>query len=347
MFIFCGWETPLQFSGIMEEHRTVRASVGLFDLSHMGRLRISGPESLSVLEYLTTNRVSSMANHQVQYSVMCNPTGGIIDDLTIYRLSEEDFLLCVNACNREKDLYWIREYSRGEIQILDLTEELLQLALQGPNAEKVLMKVFGEKIHQLGYFWSGYFKLNSKNILISRTGYTGEDGFELYIPKDVVESVWLELLARGEEVGIKPIGLGARDTLRIEMKYCLYGNDISEQTTPLEAGLQWLIRWDQGDFIGRQSLDEQRQVGQYKKLIGFQLLERGVPRSRYQISSAGKFVGEVTSGIISPSLGRGIGMGYVVRDYSKIGTPLEIHMRNKIVRAEVVSTPFYPSKTKK
>ena len=347
MFNFCGWETPLQFSSIMEEHRTVRTSGGLFDLSHMGRLKLSGSKSLPLLEYLTTNRVSTLAIHQVQYSVMCNPQGGIVDDLTIYRLSGEEFLLCVNACNREKDFYWIREYLRGGMQLQDLTEDLVQLALQGPYAEKVLMEVFGGKIPQLDYFWAENFALDAKNILISRTGYTGEDGFELYLPKDTAERVWQEILARGTDIGIKPIGLGARDTLRIEMKYCLYGNDISEQTTPLEAGLQWVIKWDKGDFIGRRSLEEQRQAGHYRRLIGFQLLEKGVPRPHYQISSSGTIVGEVTSGTLSPSLGKGIGMGYVAHDYSKIGTYLEIHMRNKVVGAEVVSTPFYPGKAKR
>jgi aminomethyltransferase len=278
---------------------------------------------------------------------MCNPEGGMVDDLVAYRLSEGEFLLCVNACNREKDFCWIKKYLRSGVQVFDLTEELVQLALQGPRTEKVLMKIFGEKVQQINYFRSQCFRYDSKDILVSRSGYTGEDGFELFIPKLSAERIWQEILAVGDEVGIKAIGLGARDTLRIEMKYCLYGNDISEQTTPLEAGLPWVIKWDKGDFIGKYRLEEQRKAGHFRKLIGFQLSEKGVPRPHYRISSKGEIVGEVTSGTLSPSLGKGIGLGYVSHDYSRIGTPLEIHMRNKVGKATVVSTPFYPSKVKR
>jgi len=347
MFQFYGWETPLQFTSIIEEHRVVRRIGGLFDLSHMGRLCLRGQHSLSLLEYLTTNKVSKLVVQQVQYSLMCNPDGGIVDDLTIYRLSEEDFLLCVNSCNREKDFSWIKEHGGSTIEIIDQTEELAQIALQGPCAEKVLQEIFGTKIIQLGYFWANHFDFDSQRVLISRTGYTGEDGFELYLTRDKVLKLWTEILSLGKEMGIRPIGLGARDTLRTEMSYCLYGNDISEQTTPLEAGLSWLIKWDKGDFIGRQSLEQQRQEGLSKKLVGFELLDRGVPRPHYQIYSGERVVGVVTSGTFSPSLGKGIGMGYVTLDHSQIGTPLELHIRDRIVRAKVVATPFYSSKVKR
>jgi len=313
----------------------------------MGRLRISGPKALSLLEYLTTNQVSKLDIHQVQYSLMCNQEGGIIDDLTLYRLAEDDFLLCVNSCNREKDLGWIRKHLSDGVEVADLTDNLAQIAIQGPRAEQVLVEILGEKIRDLEYFRSANFVLDSYNILVSRTGYTGEDGFEIYLPRDKIEQFWIQVLSMGQEVGLRPIGLGARDTLRTEMCYCLYGNDISEQTTPLEAGLGWLIGWDKGDFVGRRSLEQQLHSGISKRLVGFQLLDKGVPRTRYPIYMGERLIGSVTSGILSPSLGKGIGMAYVEPEYSKIGTTFELLIRNRRIRAEVVKTPFYPSKVKR
>ncbi|MBI2875590.1 MAG: glycine cleavage system aminomethyltransferase GcvT [Candidatus Tectomicrobia bacterium] len=359
MIRFHGWEMPVQYSGIHEEHHAVRRAVGLFDVSHMGRFLIQGPGAAGATDLLTTNWASRLAPGRGQYSVMCDPRGGIMDDLTVSRLEEDQFLLCVNASNRGKDLQWIQENLGARAEVVDLSEELAQLALQGSRAEEVLQRITATDLTSLPYFGCTRVPIDGlglsgtmswrmpAEVLVSRTGYTGEDGFELYLSSQHVESVWEALLTVGQELGIRPAGLGARDTLRLEMGYLLYGNDLSEQTTPLEAGLEWVVKWEKEDFIGKEDLRQQKANGLLRRLVGFELKERGIPRSGYPILAGGSQVGEVTSGNLSPSLGRAIGLGYVAAEQAVVGTPLEIEIRGRPVNAEVVKTPFYPRKTKK
>lgn len=347
---FHGWEMPLQYSGILEEHRAVRRAGGLFDVSHMGRFLVKGPKAADAVDLMTTNWASRLPTGRTQYSVMCYPQGGIVDDLTVYRLEEDQFLLCVNAGNREKDLRWIRENLDTGAEVVNLSEEMAQLALQGSRAEEALQRITPADLATLPYFGctkGRMGRIKPIEALVSRTGYTGEDGFEIYLPGEHAERIWKEILTAGQELGIEPAGLGARDTLRLEMGYILYGNDISEETTPLEAGLEWVVKWDKGDFIGKESLRQQKERGIPRRLVGFKLRERGIPRSGYPIFSGGNRIGEVTSGNLSPSLGRAIGMGYVTSGQAAVGTPLEVEIRGKRVRSEVVKTPFYPSKVKK
>ncbi|HSF32745.1 MAG TPA: glycine cleavage system aminomethyltransferase GcvT [Candidatus Tectomicrobia bacterium] len=344
---FGGWEMPVQYSGIIDEHRTVRTSVGLFDVSHMGEIDIKGPRAEAVVQRLTTNDASQLEAFQVQYSTLCYPHGGIVDDLTVYRLGPEHFLFCVNAANIEKDYAWVVEQAQGEAEITDSSEQIAQLALQGRQAQATLQPLCGIQLDTLRYYWSAKDRMNGIDVLISRTGYTGEDGFELYCPASQGPELWSALLQAGAPYGIKPIGLGARDTLRLEMGYALYGNDITAETTPLQAGLGWIVKLNKGDFIGREALAKERAQGIKRRLVGLEVIDRGVARAHYPILGDGRVVGEMTSGTVSPSLHKGIGLGYVQTAYAKVGTALQIDIRGKPAQARVASTPFYPSQVRK
>jgi aminomethyltransferase len=344
---FGGWEMPVQYSSILEEHKTVRASVGLFDVSHMGEIEIKGSRALEVVQRLTTNDASKLEDYQVQYSTLCYPNGGIVDDLTVYRLGREHFFFCVNAANIEKDYAWIVEEGRGHADITDTSAQIAQLALQGRHAQAVLQPLCDIPLDTIRYYWAAKGRVEGVEALLSRTGYTGEDGFEIYCPAAQGPTLWKALLEAGAPYGMKPIGLGARDTLRLEMGYPLYGNDITAETSPLQAGLGWIVKLNKGDFIGRDALVQERAEGIQRRLVGLEMLERGVARAHYHILLDGQVVGEMTSGTISPSLNKGIGLGYVRTEHAKAGTPLQIDIRGKPAQARVATTPFYPSRVRK
>jgi aminomethyltransferase len=344
---FGGWEMPVQYSSIIDEHKTVRTAVGLFDISHMGEIEITGPRALDVVQRLTTNDAAKLDLYQVQYSTLCYPHGGIVDDLTVYRLGPERFLFCVNAANIEADHAWIIEQAHGEAEIRNTSPDIAQLAVQGRAAQATLQPLCNIALENIRYYWAAQGHVKGVDVLISRTGYTGEDGFEIYCPAPQGPELWAALMESGASYGIKPIGLGARDTLRLEMAYALYGNDITAETTPLQAGLSWIVKLNKGDFIGREALVKEKAAGIKRKLSGFELVDRGVARAHYPILVEGQVIGQVTSGTISPSLNNAIGLGYVRTEYAKLGTQLQIDIRGKLARARVTSTPFYPSQVRK
>ncbi|MEO0131783.1 MAG: glycine cleavage system aminomethyltransferase GcvT [candidate division WOR-3 bacterium] len=341
MVEFAGHLLPMQFKGIIPEHLTVRKQVGVFDVSHMGRIEVYGRDRISFVDYLTTNDVEGLKEFQVQYSTMCLPNGGIIDDLLVYRLPDH-MLLVVNGARHEYDLNWIIEHKKGDVEIIDRTSEIAQLAIQGPKSEPVLEKLCAINLASIGYYWSAYAMLDGIQILISRTGYTGEDGFEIYVENRFASQVWDLIFKAGQEYGIEPIGLGARDTLRLEMKYCLYGNDITEETNPLEAGLNFVVKLDKPNgFIGKEALLKSKKEGIKRKLVGFEMTDNLIPRFGYEILINGVSCGKVTSGNWGPSVERGIGMGYVPIEFSAVGTELTIMGRGKLAKAKIVKTPFY------
>jgi aminomethyltransferase len=344
---FHGWALPVQFAGVIEEHLAVRGKAGLFDICHMGEIELSGPGALSLIQKVTINDASTLADGQVQYSAMCYPDGGIVDDITVYRRSADRYLLCVNASNIEKDFAWISGHREGEVSVVNASARTALLALQGPLSERILQPVADRDLSALGYYHFTAGKVAGVEGLISRTGYTGEDGFELFIPSPSAVGVWEALMNEGAPLGLAPIGLGARDTLRLEMKYALYGNDIDQATHPLEAGLGWVTKPDKGDFIGREAILERAKQSPRRKLVGFELTGPGIARSHHVIWAGDTRLGEVTSGTFAPSLKKSIGMGYVPEEFSHPGTEVEVEIRDKRVGARVVSTPFYKQGTAK
>ncbi|MBI2161133.1 MAG: glycine cleavage system aminomethyltransferase GcvT [Candidatus Rokubacteria bacterium] len=349
MVPFGGWEMPVQYAGIVEEHRTVRSAVGLFDVSHMGEFEIAGPDALAVLQYLTTNDVAALQDGQVQYSVLCYPNGTIVDDLTVYRLGPDRFMLTVNAGNIDKDWAWVNQSTeRGtKARWRNVSEETGLIAVQGPKAETLVGRVADRDVTKLGYYRFVRGTVRGVSTLVSRTGYTGEDGFELYVPAADTARLWAALLDLGRADGAAPIGLGARDTLRLEMKYALYGNDIDETTNALEAGLGWVVKPAKGDFIGRDALEKVRAEGVRRKLVGLEMVDKAVARHGYAVHKAGRPVGVVTSGSYGPSVDRYIAMAYVETALAAIGTALDVEVRGQAKAARVVRTPFYPSRVKK
>jgi aminomethyltransferase len=343
---FAGYLMPIQFRGIMEEHRRVRSSIGLFDITHMGEFEVWGKGAEKFIQRMTTNDVSQLATYQVQYSCMCYDHGGIVDDLLVYRLPDH-FLLVVNGACLEKDFLWLSDHISDDVELKNMSDETALLALQGPKAELVLRKLTNMNLSGLKFYWATWGKINSIEMLFSRTGYTGEDGFELYFSPPHAESMWNALMNAGKEYDIEPIGLGARDSLRLEMKYMLYGNDIDQTTNPMEAGLGWIVKSDKGDFMGKQPIIELKQQGIKRKLVAFELLDKAFPRPHYEIQKDGRKMGEVTSGTFSPSLDKGIGLGYVPVEYSEIGTELDVIIRGKQNRAMVIKPPFYKNFTHK
>lgn len=363
MVDFAGWEMPVQYSGIIEEHIATRTKAGLFDISHMGEIELKGPGALQAIQALTTNDAAKLVPGQVQYSALLYPNGTFVDDITVYKFSNERFLFCVNASNTDKDFEWIREnvsretQGRASVEVKNISDEVALLALQGPKAVEILQKLTDTDLSTLKSFrFLQKVDIGSKTLRpldllmaqgkfwISRTGYTGEDGFELYTSVEDARNVWNKLLEIGSDYGLKPVGLGARDTLRLEAKLALYGNDIDDRTTPLEADLEWIVKFDKGDFIGKETLLQQKKQGISKKLVGFEMIERGIARSHHKILKNDGEIGEVTSGTYAPYLEKNIGLGYVKMEYSQIGTELDIQIRDKKVRAKVVPTPFYRRK---
>ena len=347
---FAGWEMPIHYTGVVDEYRAVRTTAGLFDVSHMGRILVSGENAQSFLQYVTTNDVSRLTPLQSHYSMLCNTRGGIKDDIFVYRVEPQEFLLCVNASNREKILPWLstQQEKWTHLTVLDRTRDLAQLALQGPASPSIVSELAGFDLSSLKPRHCVKAGLAGESCLVTRTGYTGEIGYELYVPVDQILTIWDRILNTGEKVQLKPVGLGARDLLRLEMAYLLYGNDISEDTTPFEAGAQGVVSLTKGDFIGRETLAQQQQSGVAKLLTAFELIEKAVPRHGYKVYNANghdEAIGEVTSGTLSPLMQKGMGMAYLPPHYSTPGVSLMIDIRGKRVPGVVVRPPFY-KKTK-
>lgn len=338
---FAGYEMPVQYpTGITAEHRLVRESVGLFDVSHMGEVEIRGPQALELVQRLTVNDASALAVGQAQYSALCRESGGIIDDLLVYRFADR-FMLVINASNRAKDVAWMEEHARGfDAELEDRSDDVALIAVQGPKAAKALSPLTDQNLDEIGYYRFAEGKVAGTRALVSRTGYTGEDGFELYVEAGDARPIWRTLLEQGGD-DIGPAGLGARDSLRLEMGYALYGNDLDEEHTPLESGLGWIVKLQKGDFLGREALVTQKETGVARRLVGFRLTERGFPRPGYEIAHGDGAVGVVTSGVLSPSLGFGVGMGYVPASLAAGGTEIGVRIRNKTIPAIVERPPFY------
>lgn len=338
---FAGFEMPVRYTSDLDEHHTVRNSVGVFDVSHMGEFKISGPKALDLIQRVSANDASTLANGKIQYSYLPNTTGGIVDDLLIYKIQDEEYLIVVNASNIEKDWNWISQYNTEGAVMENISDDTCLFAVQGPKAIEALQSLTDINLAEMAYytFEIGTFA-GHDNILISATGYTGSGGFEIYMPNAVAEEIWKAIFEAGAPLGIKPIGLGARDTLRLEKGFCLYGNDIDDTTSPLEAGLGWVTKFTK-EFTNSAALKAQKEAGVARKLTAFELVDRGIPRSHYEIcNAAGEKIGEVTSGGQSPTLQKGIGMGYIPTEYTKVGTEIFIKVRERLLKAVVVKLPF-------
>jgi aminomethyltransferase len=344
---FAGWDMPLQYSGVVDEYHAVRRQAGLFDVSHMGRIRVAGIGAVPLLQRVATNDVDALAPLESHYSMVCNPDGGIKDDIFVYRLAQEEFLLCVNASNREKIMQWLLQQASSvpAVDLSDRSGELAQMALQGPASREILSNLGVTDMVSLKPRRCLQTAMGGFPLLLTRTGYTGEIGYELYVPAGHALQVWNELFEAGHKAGLKPAGLGARDLLRLDMGYLLYGNDIDEATTPLEAASDWVVAFRKPDFIGRESLERQRRQAPRRRLVGFELLEKAVPRHGFPLLQNGQDhptpIGEVTSGNLSPSLQKGIGLGYVPPSFAGVGTRLLVDIRGRQVPAVVVKPPFY------
>ena len=339
---FAGYEMPVQYpTGITAEHQAVRTAAGLFDVSHMGEFEVRGERALDFVQHVTTNDVSKLEVGQAQYSTLLNHDGKLLDDLIVYRFPGH-YLLVVNGANKDKDFRWISQFT-GEfgVELVDRTDDIALLALQGPRAQAILARLTDHDLESIRYYRFAEGVVDGVPAIISRTGYTGEDGFELYVAASDAVQVWRRLLEVGRGDGLIPAGLGSRDSLRLEMGYALYGNDLDEDTTPLEAGLGWVVKLDKGDFVGREALQRQKAEGVGRRLVGFRLKERGFPRHGYPIAVGGEEVGTITSGTLSPSLGEGIGMAYVPTAAAKPGTEVGVVIRGTPIPAEVVRPPFY------
>ena len=345
MVPFAGYEMPIQYEGILAEHERVRNHAGLFDVSHMGEFWVLGAQALEFIEYATTNNVASMEVGQVQYSTMCLENGGIVDDLLIYRFIDR-FMLVVNASNLEKDFKHLAGLARKfDVQLSNASDSVALLALQGPASKKILSKITAANLDNLQFYHFGIAEVAGISMILSRTGYTGELGYELYHDPVEAESLWKAIMEAGEEYNIAPIGLGARDTLRLEMKFCLYGNDIDETTTPLEARLNWAVDLNNGDFLGRAALIKQNELGLNRFLVAFEMLDRGLPRHGYEIFSGAERVGVVTSGGQSPTLKKAICLAYINKPHHKVHTELSIDIRGRKLAIRVVKPPFVNKKT--
>lgn len=347
MVPFAGWYMPVQYSGILNEHRTVRTAAGLFDLGHMGQVRVTGPDALDYLQQITTNDVSVLQPGEAQYSMLPNPTGGVIDDIIVYRLQDEPgYFVVINAANHDKDVAWLKKQraalQRLDVEVNDVSDELGMIAIQGPNALEIVAGITETPLAELKPFSCMSATVAGIPVLAARTGYTGEDGFEFYVPQESTAALWDALMAAGESLGLAPIGLGARDTLRLEARMPLYGNELADDISPLEAGVGWAVKLDKGDFIGRDAIARLKEDGVPRKTVGFRLVERaGSARHGYEVQVDGRAVGVVTSGGRSPSLGEEIGLALVDADVAGVGKPLDIMIRGRAVRAEQVKLPFY------
>jgi aminomethyltransferase len=341
MVPFAGYLMPVSYSGLNDEHATVRNAMGVFDVSHMGEFILKGEHALDLIQRVTSNDAVVLADDKIQYSCLPNTQGGIVDDLLVYRINDKEYMLVVNASNIEKDWNWISQYNTKSVEMKNISDHVSLLAVQGPKAILALQKLTDINLSDIPYYTFKRGTFNGiENVIISNTGYTGAGGFELYFANEVADQMWTAIFEAGAEFGIKPIGLGARDTLRLEMGFCLYGNDINDTTSPIEAGLGWITKFTK-EFTNSKALLEQKEKGVAKKLIGFEMIDRGIPRHDYEIADAdGKVIGVVTSGTQSPTLNKAIGMGYVPTAFSKADSEIYILIRDKAIKAKVVKMPF-------
>ena len=344
MVPFAGYNMPVSYSGLNDEHATVRNAMGVFDVSHMGEFILKGENALDLIQRVTSNDASVLADDKIQYSCLPNDKGGIVDDLLVYRMNEKEYMLVVNASNIEKDWNWISKFNTKGVEMKNISDDFSLLAVQGPKAILALQKLTDMNLSEMPYytFKKGMFN-GEENVVISNTGYTGAGGFEIYFANNVADKMWNAIFEAGAEFGIKPIGLGARDTLRLEMGFCLYGNDINDTTSPIEAGLGWITKFTK-EFTNSKALLEQKEKGVTKKLVGFEMIDRGIPRHDYPIADAnGNVIGIVTSGTQSPTLNKAIGMGYVPTALAKADSEIFIMIRDKAIKAKVVKIPFLKS----
>lgn len=342
MVPFAGFNMPVQYEGVNIEHETVRNGVGVFDVSHMGLFKISGDKALDLIQRVTSNDATVLVNGKAQYSYLPNEKGGIVDDIITYKVSDTEYLMVVNASNIDKDFEWINSQNTMNATFEDLSDQYSLLAIQGPKANEAMQSLTNVDLANLKFytFENGTFA-GKENVIVSATGYTGSGGIEIYAKNEDIVDIWNSVLEAGKEFGIKPIGLAARDTLRLEMGYCLYGNEINDESSPLEAGLGWVTKFTK-DFVNSENIKAEKEAGIKNKLIGFELIDRGIPRHDYEIVDAdGNVIGKVTSGTQSPSLGKGIGLGYVTKDFALEGAEIFIRIRKNDVKAKVVKTPFY------
>lgn len=342
MVPFAGYNMPVQYAGINAEHETVRKAVGVFDVSHMGEFILKGEQALNLIQKVTSNDAAKLYDGKVQYSCLPNEDGGIVDDLLVYRIDSQTYMLVVNASNIEKDWDWISKYNTFGVDMKNISDRTSLLAIQGPKAAEALQSLTDLDLASMEYYTFSKGKFAGiDNVLVSATGYTGAGGFEVYFDNEHADAIWKAIFKAGEPFGIKPIGLGARDTLRLEMGFCLYGNDIDDSTSPLEAGLGWVTKFNK-EFTNSAALQEQKQAGINRKLVGIEMIDRGIPRHDYEITDAeGNNIGKVTSGTQSPSLQKPIGMGYVKTEFAKEGTEIYIKIRDNKIKAKVAKPPFY------
>ena len=346
---FLGWALPVQYSGIVEEHLAVRSAAGLFDVSHMGEIEVKGKDALNFINYIVTNDVSRLVPGKIMYSPMCYEHGGVVDDILIYMNNEDNLLLVVNAGNKDKDYQWILDKSKDfDVNVLDVSDSYAQIALQGPKAEGILQKLTDTPLEDLKFYtFDGEVLVDGAKVLLSRTGYTGEDGFELYLSPSDAGHIWDKLLETGKEEGLLPAGLGARDTLRFEASLPLYGQELSEEITPLEAGLGFFVKLNKEDFIGKPSLLEQKEKGLKRKIVGLEMIEKGVPRHGYEVRSQGKAIGTITSGSFAPYLEKYLALALLDINYTEMGQEVYVNIRGRERLAEVVETPFYKRRYKR
>lgn len=338
---FAGYEMPIQYSSIIDEHKSIRNSVGVFDVSHMGEVIIKGSKAFDFVQYITTNDVAKLSNGRVQYTAMCYENGGIVDDLLLYKIKDDEFMLVINASNIQKDLDWMHKNNSFDVEIINESDEYSLLAVQGPNSKKTLEKICSDAL-EMEYYHFTKAQCENVEIIISRTGYTGELGYEIYFKGSEEEAlrIWDKIFEAGSKYDITPVGLGARDTLRLEMGFCLYGNDIDQNTNPLEAGLSWITKVKKGNFIGHDAIVEVREQGVSRKLVAITSDEKALPRHGYEIYSNDLKIGDVTSGTLSPILGKPIAMGYVEKEYSELESEVSIRIRNKNINCKIVKLPF-------
>jgi aminomethyltransferase len=341
MVPFAGYNMPVRYSSDIEEHTTVRQSAGVFDVSHMGEFSLKGPHALDLIQRVTSNDASKLVDGQAQYSCLPNETGGIVDDLIVYKIKDNDYFLVVNASNIDKDWNWISKFNTKGVEMTNLSDSLCLFAVQGPKAASVVQKLTTIDLSAIKYY---HFAVGAfagvENVIVSNTGYTGAGGFEIYVENESAEKVWNAIFEAGIDVNIKPIGLGARDTLRLEMGFCLYGNDIDDTTSPIEGGLGWITKFTK-EFTNSVAIKRQKEEGVTKKLVGFRMIDKGIPRHDYQLKNAlGEVIGKVTSGTMSPMLGIGIGLGYVTTGFASPGSEIFIDIRGKALKAQVSKTPL-------
>ena len=345
---FGGWELPVEYSGIIPEHEAVRNAAGLFDVSHMGEVTVTGEDAEKYIQQMVTNDISNMNSQQIYYSLMCYPDGGVVDDLLIYKYNREKYLLVINAANTEKDVEWLQAYASGNVKVENVSSEYAQVALQGPKAQKILKKLTDKNLDDIKFFhFCDEVPFGEIKAFVSRNGYTGEDGFELLVAPQDAETLWDSIIEAGKDEGLIPVGLGARDTLRFEVCLPLYGHEISDSITPLEAGLGTFVKLDKDDFIGKEALKTQKSLGVKRKLCALEMIDRGIPRAGFEVFLEGIKIGAITTGSYSPTLKKNIGLALLNIEFSAEGSEVEILIRNKLLKAKIIKKPFYAKKYKK